>query len=77
MLETNDSPTVKLRKPRWLAECNARGFLTDGQRAAALGVNRSQVIRVQNGESAPGPRFMAAACRAFGARLDDLFEVAA
>jgi transcriptional regulator with XRE-family HTH domain len=51
------------------------GLATDASLAARMGVDAGNLSRVLRGTQQPGPRFIAAMCKALDADLDDLFEV--
>jgi len=57
--------TVALNLDAWRKACKARGLVTPGQVAEALGLSRQHVWRVEEGTSAPGPEFMAAVLNHF------------
>lgn len=72
----NDRPTLRLRADVFREMCVSRGLVTDVARAAAIGVSRAQVIRAMNGDSAPGPEFIAAVLTRFPGRVfTDFFAV--
>lgn len=48
---------------------------TDAALAARMGIDPGNLSRVLQGKQRPGPKFIAAMCEAFGARLEELFEV--
>lgn len=51
------------------------GLKTDAALAERMGIDPGNLSRVLNGTQRPGPRFIAALCSAFDARLEELFEV--
>ena len=48
---------------------------TDAALAERMGIDPGNLSRVLRGTQQPGPRFIAALCAAFEARLEELFEV--
>lgn len=48
---------------------------TDAALAARMGIDPGNLSRVLQGKQRPGPKFIAAMCEAFDARLEELFEV--
>ena len=48
---------------------------TDAALAERMGIDAGNLSRVLKGTQQPGPRFIAALCAAFEARLEELFEV--
>lgn len=64
-------------KAKELARLSVAAGIADTHNALAefIGVNHGTISRLMADKSAPGPVFIARACGAFGARLDDLFEV--
>lgn len=48
---------------------------TDAALAARMGIDPGNLSRVLQGKQQPGPKFIAAMCEAFEARLEELFEV--
>lgn len=48
---------------------------TDASLAEAMGIDAGNLSRVLKGTQQPGPKFIAALCSAFEARLEELFEV--
>ena len=51
------------------------GLKTDAALAQRMGIDAGNLSRVLKGTQQPGPKFIAAMCDAFGARLEELFEV--
>lgn len=51
------------------------GLKTDASLAERMGIDAGNLSRVLKGTQQPGPKFIAALCEAFGARLEELFEV--
>lgn len=51
------------------------GLKTDSALAQRMGIDAGNLSRVLKGTQQPGPRFIAAMCDAFEARLEELFEV--
>lgn len=77
-MPTPQQPAIRLKSDRWSAVCNRYGLHTDADRATAIGVSRSQVIRVQNRELGAGSQFIRGALIRFrGFKFEDLFEVVA
>jgi DNA-binding XRE family transcriptional regulator len=65
---------IGLRLAGWEKACKKAGLITDGQRAAYLGVTRQTINLVQNGHKGVGERLIIAALSNFeGARFEDLF----
>lgn len=52
------------------------GLTKDADLAARMKTDPGNLSRVLNGKQSPGPRFIAALCKALDADLGDLFEVA-
>jgi len=48
---------------------------TNAALAERMGIDPGNLSRVLNGTQQPGPKFIAALCAAFEARLEELFEV--
>lgn len=48
---------------------------TDAALAERMGIDPGNLSRVLKGKQQPGPKFIAAMCDAFEARLEELFEV--
>ena len=51
------------------------GLKTDAALAHRMGIDAGNLSRVLKGTQQPGPKFIAAMCDAFEARLEELFEV--
>jgi transcriptional regulator with XRE-family HTH domain len=51
------------------------GLTTDAALAKKMAIDAGNLSRVLRGRQQPGPRFIAALCRALDAELGDLFEV--
>lgn len=51
------------------------GLKTDAALAQRMGIDPGNLSRVLKGTQQPGPKFIAALCGAFEARLEELFEV--
>jgi transcriptional regulator with XRE-family HTH domain len=51
------------------------GLKTDAALALKMGIDPGNLSRVLKGNQQPGPKFIAALCFAFGAQLEELFEV--
>ena len=50
-----------------------RGWTTDQQRAAGLGVSHTTLGRIRRGKTRPGARFIASATAVLGVQVEDLF----
>jgi transcriptional regulator with XRE-family HTH domain len=48
---------------------------TDAALAERMGIDSGNLSRVLRGSQQPGPKFIAALCAAFDAKLEELFEV--
>ena len=70
MVATLQLKTETLANYRRLA-----GLKTDAALAQRMGIDAGNLSRVLKGTQQPGPKFIAAMCDAFGARLEELFEV--
>lgn len=51
------------------------GLKTDAALAQRMNIDPGNLSRVLQGKQQPGPKFIAALCAAFDARLEELFEV--
>lgn len=51
------------------------GLKTDAALAQRMGIDPGNLSRVLRGTQQPGPRFIAALCGAFEAKLEELFEI--
>lgn len=51
------------------------GLTTDAALAREMGIDAGNLSRVLAGKQQPGPKFIAALCKALRAELGDLFEV--
>lgn len=70
-------PTVRLRRIEWDRRMNAKELATPHARAEHIGVSRTTVARIEDGETRPGITFVAAVLVAFpDVRFEDVFEVA-
>jgi DNA-binding XRE family transcriptional regulator len=75
-MQQSNRPAIKLRTDRLRVHARKLGITSETDIAAHLGVARSTVVRVQNGEVAPGENFIAAALLAFpDLKFEDLFKV--
>ena len=50
-----------------------RGWTTDQQRAAGIGVSHTTLGRIRRGLIKPGTRFISSATTALGVKVEDLF----
>ncbi|RKT52470.1 transcriptional regulator [Saccharothrix australiensis] len=72
------SYTVRLRVEAFGKAVLLAGFASDYALAAAMGLNRSTVKRVRDGELRPGPAFIGGALKALAPlEFGDLFEIVA
>jgi DNA-binding XRE family transcriptional regulator len=62
-------PTIRLRSDNWHAACRARGLVNQTDRAVALGVDRTTIVRLESGRAAPSTDVIAAAIAAFTGAL--------
>ncbi|WP_121010755.1 helix-turn-helix domain-containing protein [Saccharothrix australiensis] len=70
--------TIRLRTAAFAKAALLAGYPSDYALAKAMGVNRSTVARVLNGELRPGPAFIGGALTALAPmQFEDLFEVVA
>ncbi|MBB4962683.1 transcriptional regulator [Saccharothrix violaceirubra] len=68
--------TIRLRREMFRKAKRLAGFPSDSAVAKAIGVHRSTVKRILDGEIYPGPAFIAGMIMAFSPlRFDDLFEI--
>jgi len=75
-MHSRDGAVIRLRAEQFRQHARRQGLKSDSASAAYLGMNRSTVRRVLNGEITPGERMIAAALAAFPElTFDDLFEV--
>lgn len=51
------------------------GLKTDASLAIKMDIDAGNLSRVLKGTQQPGPKFIASLCAAFGASLEELFEV--
>lgn len=61
----SNKPTIRLRLDNWHAACKARGLVSQGERAAALGVNRATIVRLENATVTPSTDLIAAILACF------------
>lgn len=67
---------LRLRIEEFDRLTNIRGWTTDAQRAAAIGVSPTLMSRVRSGELRPGQKFIAGCITIWGsAGYDVLFEM--
>ncbi len=67
--------TLQLKREMLAKIRKWKGLGTDASLALAMGIDAGNLSRVLKGTQQPGPKFIAALCEAFGARLEELFEV--
>lgn len=74
---TSASVTLRLNREKLDELRRAHGIKSEAELSRRIGVDAATLWRVSNGESAPGPTFIARVMVAFPtARMDDLFQVA-
>lgn len=67
---------IRLRTKQFNKICNVKGWTTQAQRAAGVGVTEPTIGRVMTGKRAPGEQFIAGCLAAFPElEFSDLFEV--
>lgn len=70
------SATIQLRTRVFIEECNRREWYTASSQARGLGIAPSSTWRILEGDSAPGPVFIAATLSTFdNLSFADLFEI--
>jgi hypothetical protein len=68
--------TIRLRKHEFTKACRLAGFPSGYAMAKAMGVNRSTVARVLDGELRPGAAFIAGTLIALAPMsFEDLFDI--
>ena len=68
--------TLNLKRETLANYRRLAGLKTDAALAERMGIDAGNLSRVLKGTQQPGPKFIAALCGAFDARLEELFEVA-
>lgn len=61
----SNKPAIRLRLDNWHRACEARGLVSQGERAAALGVNRATIVRLENATVAPSSALIAVILASF------------
>jgi hypothetical protein len=75
-MHSTPASAIRLRTEQFRRRARLHGLDTDTALAAHLGINRSTLFRMLNGDAAPGEKFMAQVLAAFPElRFEDLFEV--
>lgn len=67
--------TLRLKRDTLANYRRLAGLKTDAALAERMGIDAGNLSRVLKGTQQPGPKFIAALCAAFEARLEELFEV--
>lgn len=67
-------PTPRLNVQEFDRLTGLRGWTTDVQRAASMGMTSSTISRIRSGENRPSSAFIDAALRVLGVEYSALFE---
>ena len=75
-MHSTPASAIRLRPEQFRRRARLNGLETDTALAAHIGINRSTLFRMLNGDAAPGEKFMAQVLAAFpGLKFEDIFEV--